>query len=354
MYKKIPAFEEGGILFKAENGLNKVASYEQHIPAKLAHVMKEIQANPDPRYAYLYDRAMGCGEVYGANNNGDWFGREELIRHHDTFEKHAKLYRHHKNKDPNNSYGDVLASAYNNSLDVVDLILRAPIEKVANDLADFESGKKQIQTSMGAKVPYDVCSICANKAKTRAQYCSHLKYQMLQTLRDGRRVFAKNPRPKFVDISIVLVHADNASIVLKKIASLKSATIKKNDVGQNVQRGVINQHVIDAVGHMNTWNAINTLHDSYGPLRPDEFKAVLEKDAGYIRHDIVPYVTFEKVAKLNIQTSGNEELSKVFKNIEMEPLNPCAVEKRAGLSQKEKTAYLQYRFTRGLSRDFIK
>lgn len=354
MYKEIPAFEEGGILFKAENALNKVAHYEEHIPPKLAHVMKEIQANPDPNYAYLYDRAMGCGEVYGANKNGDWFGREELIRHHDSFVKHAHLYRHHQNKDPSKASGDVMAAAYNDPLDVVDLILRAPIEKVASDIAAFESGKKMIQTSMGAKVPYDICSICGNKAKTRSQYCGHLKFQMLQTLRDGRRVFARNPRPRFVDISIVLVHADNASIVLKKIASLKSATIKKNDVGGNTRRGVINQHVIEAASTLGTADAIHTLHESYGPLRPDEFKAVLEKDASYIQRDIVPYVTFEKVPKIDMLGTVQEKLAHAFADIEMEPINSGAMEKRAGLSKMEKIAYLQYRIAKGLSRDFIK
>lgn len=354
MYKTIPSFEEGGILFKAEHGLNKVASYEEHIPTKLAQVMQQIKENPDPNYAYLYDRAMGAGEVYGPNNNGDWFGREELIRNHHTFEKNAKLYRHHQNKDPKNSIGDVIASAYNEPLDVVDLIIRAPIGNIAKDLDAFESGKRQIQTSMGAKVPYDICSICGNQAKTRSQYCSDLRFKMLQTLRDGRRVCAKNPRPNFVDISIVLIHADNASIVLKKIASLKSATIKKNDIGSNVQRGVINQDVIEAASCLDVADAIHTLHESYGPLRPDEFKAVLKKDAGYIQRDIVPYVTFEKVPELSLSGHCHEKLASAFKSIETVPVNSSAIEKRADLTRDEKIAYLQYRKSKGFSKDFIK
>src|SRR5262249_17689284 len=68
------------------------------------------------------------------------------------------------------------------------------------------------------RVPFDVCSICKNKARTRAEYCAHLRYQMRQTLPDGRQVCAINTLPRFFDISPVAVGAEKASHILKKVA----------------------------------------------------------------------------------------------------------------------------------------
>ena len=85
------------------------------------------------------------------------------------------------------------------------------------------------------KVSYDVCSICGNQAKTRAQYCDHLKIFMGRTMNDGRRVYAINPNPKFFDSSWVDRPAEVTAGVLAKVASMdgdkeadeKEAIIKK-------------------------------------------------------------------------------------------------------------------------------
>lgn len=61
------------------------------------------------------------------------------------------------------------------------------------------------------------CSICGNRAPTRAQYCDHLKFQMRDII-DGRKVCALNPSPKFFDISFVFRGADPTAFMLKKVA----------------------------------------------------------------------------------------------------------------------------------------
>ena len=357
MDKTIPGLKDASIIFDANEGLNKVASLGTFIPPKLAHHIQEIERNPDPSCVYLYDRALGAGEYYGANNNGDWFGEEMLKRDHETFEKSAHLYRHHQNKDPRNSIGDVVASAYNEPLHTVDLIIKAPLEKVAADISKFDAGK-QIQTSMGAKVPYDVCSTCGNRAKTRAQYCKHLRFQMLKVLPDGRQVFAKNEKGTFVDISIVLIHADPASVVLRKIASLnKSANMKKRDIGDNIEeRDVLNPHVVEAMDHMDRGDVLATLHAKQGILRPDEFQAILRKDAGCIRHGIIPYVTFSDVPKQAMAGRINYDLVNAFSEVPDMPLMKNASYQHADfLTRDEKRAYLTYRKAAGeFSRMFVR
>jgi len=73
---------------------------------------------------------------------------------------------------------------------------------------------------MGCKVKYDVCSICGHKYKTRKDYCVHTKTMMGKIFPDGRKVFVYNPRPRFFDISFVIIGADRTSYAMAKVASV--------------------------------------------------------------------------------------------------------------------------------------
>lgn len=59
------------------------------------------------------------------------------------------------------------------------------------------------------RVPYDICNCCEKKASTPANYCDHLKHNMLQYLPEFKKyAFAINDKPKFFDISAVEKPAD--------------------------------------------------------------------------------------------------------------------------------------------------
>lgn len=336
------------------SAMRKVASMGSFIPPDLERAIRSIQAAPDPKMVYLYDRALGAGEHYGPNNNGDWFGRQELINQHPTFVTDGALYRHHKSSGPN--IGDVMASAYNDRLDTVDLIIRAPVETLASDLEKLKKGGV-IATSMGARVKHDICSYCGNKARTRALYCDHLKRQMLQIFPGGKQVFAINPKPIFKDISIVVIPAAPESVVLRKIANLqevqrhsKAAEMKK-EVGSitsptydGENRDPIGGEAIDATNHMSRADALQTLHDASGPLRPDEFQAVMRKDASCIRPDIIPFVGFESVEKVYLSGRSMSKVANIIRNNVVQPLSSSARLSHADfLAPREKRAYLQYR-----------
>ena len=69
------------------------------------------------------------------------------------------------------------------------------------------------------KIPYDVCTICGNKAPTRKEYCDHLKYDMNRIDPEtGKQAAALNPSPRFFDSSWVLRPADRTGHMLKKVA----------------------------------------------------------------------------------------------------------------------------------------
>ncbi|MBP9826356.1 MAG: hypothetical protein KBF21_19165, partial [Thermoanaerobaculia bacterium] len=115
-----------------------------------------------------------------------------------------------------------------NSRRIIDGYLVTPIREISamyveTEVFNFEVEEDNSYLVDGmavhnCRVPYDRCSICDNRAKNRAEYCPHLRYQMNKILPDGRRVFAYNDKPKFFDISFVTIGAEKASHVLKKVA----------------------------------------------------------------------------------------------------------------------------------------
>lgn len=78
------------------------------------------------------------------------------------------------------------------------------------------------------KVPFDRCSICNHRSRTRAEYCEHLLYHMNQLWpspqdSDGRRSFAWNDDPCYFDQSFVHVRADQQSGIMSKVAAYREA-----------------------------------------------------------------------------------------------------------------------------------
>lgn len=185
---------------------------------------------PIPGHSIVYVLALGSWETYGENRNGDGFPehsynahmnppwiREEdtLVRHYKTFET-AHNFRHHRNSDPNKAVGRVLQAFWNPTMHRVELVVDLENSK-APDLAERIAAREFPPVSMGSRVPVDVCSICGNRAATRAQYCDHLKFQMRDVV-NGKKVAALNPSPKFFDISWVFRPADATAFMLKKVA----------------------------------------------------------------------------------------------------------------------------------------
>jgi hypothetical protein len=70
------------------------------------------------------------------------------------------------------------------------------------------------------KVPYDICTICGHKSKTRKDYCNCIRFiGMNKILDDGRRIGVINTYPRFFDISFVFIGADKTAKVMCKLGS---------------------------------------------------------------------------------------------------------------------------------------
>ncbi len=200
------------LLGAESQGLEKTAAAEE-----IMKFTKDMETKDDK--FYLHINAMGAGEFYGPNRNGDYFPEENLKQWHKTFETSpAHVFRHHVNKDPSIAIGKVIHSYYNDRMHRVELIAEVCKEAGAPELRAIEEGNYPM-TSMACNTPYDVCSICNNKARSRSEYCSHLATQLNTTMPDGKRVMSINSGPlKFFDISVVIRPADVTSSVLQKVA----------------------------------------------------------------------------------------------------------------------------------------
>jgi hypothetical protein len=199
----------------------------------------------DLKQIALLINALGASEHWGQNVNGDYFPWAGLIhdcRTHSgghavddftgrpippygypTFLE-AHPFVHHKNKDPGRAFGSVPVSCINRKMRRVELVALVDRDLAAKydaqNFVDRIDAGEFPDTSMGCRVPYDVCTICGNKSRTRDDYCACIKeFGMGFILPDGRKVGVINLHPRFFDISFVFVGADRTSKMMAKLGS---------------------------------------------------------------------------------------------------------------------------------------
>ena len=187
-------------------------------------------------HTLLWVAPVAALEKFSCNVNGDSFSKKACQDYHHTFLT-AHKFMEHANDDPSKGTGRPVASAYNEKMARIEILV--DIENDKNPLAMQKiANGEPIDTSMACRVDYDVCSICGNKATHRegpmpdennpdelntpgAGYCKHARYALSQFLDDGRRVYVDNPHPNFFDISEVKTAAEviARTMRLRKAAS---------------------------------------------------------------------------------------------------------------------------------------
>lgn len=199
--------------FNSSKGLIKAAA-----DSRISEFASTLTPHPDRIYIHIL--AMGAGEYFGANRNADYFPEDNLKQWFKTFETSpAHIFKHHINKDPSIAMGQVVFAIYNERMHRVEVIAWVDRQKAYDYVAKIERGEFPA-TSMACHTPFDTCSICKNKARSRAEYCVHLREKLGRTYPDGRKVMAINDGPlKFFDMSMVFRPADVTSGVLQKVAS---------------------------------------------------------------------------------------------------------------------------------------
>lgn len=263
---------------RADEVFEKVAS-----ATLLPEVVRYIDTlRPRQDAQYVLNNALGAGEWWGSNSNGDHFEEAGLIHkpedwtHNPLLDRikakncsyafptfyNAGIFPHHRNQDASKSLGEIELAAWNDVMKRVELVMRFDKDKCLahggvaawDKLADGQFP----DTSMGAKVKYDLCSVCTDLklydeaiatfdpkrhsnpgdaalefhkkllarggdgirglAPTRKTYCDHARKQMNHILPNGVKVWVRNPYPKFFDHSVVFIGADKTSKMMMKLA----------------------------------------------------------------------------------------------------------------------------------------
>jgi len=263
---------------------NEEAFHKFASPKLLPEVVRYIEElKPLRTSQYVLVNAMGAGEYWGSNSNGDHFPEAALIHApkewtgvptldkarfknwpygYPTFYR-AHPYAHHRNKDSSRAFGEVELAAWNDNMKRIELVVRVDEDKCQKfggaHVWDKLSQGQFVDVSMGTRVPWDRCSKCTDMrayhaaldtfdpsrhkhpgeavlevhkrkrakdgigirgiAVTRAEYCDHARNQMNKILPDGTKIFVYNDFPTFFDISFVFIGADKTAKTMLKIAS---------------------------------------------------------------------------------------------------------------------------------------
>ena len=260
----------------ADGVKTKDANISSLTPDMQEFILKEFK--PDPGYCYLVINALSDEETFGFNVNGDAMPRytkhgDPLLIHdgeshgYKTYELYGHWFHHHQNRDPSKAAGFVLHSSYDVPHGLVRVIVGIERDKDPETCANADRGIMPL-TSMGLKVAYDLCTVCAKEHGTRnltedyihewftdntlkskyptpgdfvlmhnsehikkhgrnipglsrwtSEYCEHLRYKMGSIDDTGFATYAVNHLPKLFDISKVFVNADKISQGLFKLAN---------------------------------------------------------------------------------------------------------------------------------------
>lgn len=128
----------------------------------------EIEQYPNSLYVKCF--AIKADE---ANDNGDYFSKNELKKATDTFVG-VPVFTNHQNTDVEKARGTVVHSWWDDSKNGIMIVARVDAEAYPQ-LARGIKQKYVIGTSMGAQVQYSICSVCHAKAESPDQYCSHIR-----------------------------------------------------------------------------------------------------------------------------------------------------------------------------------
>ena len=234
----VSTWGRNGRILRESTSLHKIAS----IKSPALDYIKNV--TPEPGKTIVLVVGLGDHETYGPNRNGDGFPSEPvagkidadqvLTKHYQSYKK-AHVFRHHVNSDPAKAIGRVKEAFWNPHMRRVEILEDFEHSK-APDLLEKIAAGEYPSKSLGCRIKYDVCTLCGNRAKTRQDYCDHLKYEMGKIdSHTGKQAAALNPSPDFFDSSWVIRPADRTGFMLKKVAYAHPYEIRSSyELGEEV------------------------------------------------------------------------------------------------------------------------
>lgn len=191
------------------NDFTKSAASRLFTPADLDLV------RPDDFHFLIHNIGMGDQETYGQNKNGDGWPKDACETRVHTFVSDGCFFREHRNRSKDEAIGQIKLAGFHPALRRVETVLWGD-KRLAEEEYEMAKAGKALSFSMSARVPWDECTCCGNRAKKASQYCHHLREQMNQWVPEFRKyAFAINRRPTFYDMSRVRTPADRIAHYLE-------------------------------------------------------------------------------------------------------------------------------------------
>lgn len=257
----------------------------------------------------------------GANDNGDFFSVEELLRERPHEGKTVRAYEtfvgvpfftNHQNQDVEQARGKIVNAFY----DLEQQTVFCDIMVDAKSYGPLARGIKEgyiKDVSMGTAVEYSLCSICANKASTPDQYCTHIRNHKGKKV-GGKKVYEINHGLKFIEISAVTDGAcENCKVeAILSPEDLKACTLKTANVANglvrmaNQNKAELNPDLQDALAWYNGaealvrfWNFKRATHGSLVKVASKEDLQAL-------------YEALQQLKKVTVKIINSEEVDYEF------------------------------------------
>lgn len=209
--------------------------------SKAVNVQRVAPLNPE----FSFYRVMGLHGDW-PNTNGDlfrWGSKSDatepellrLIREGSFDGKHVYQtfvgkgnYKDHNNSKVADAVGIILDAVPNHTVKGIELLVAVDRSKDPMLVRGIDSGYIT-DVSMGCRVAYSICKICANVAHNELEYCAHIKnwkgqnYSGPETGWKNVLACEDNRGVEFIEESWVTVGADTKAKHLEKIAALRVA-----------------------------------------------------------------------------------------------------------------------------------
>ena len=115
--------------------------------------------------------ALGDEERSGANRNGDGFSEADTKTAHAQFKDQGHVFTDHKNHDPKKAVGKVIATAHNDPMGRVELLVDVENKKLPDRYQEKIANGEDLSWSMGSLQQFDTCSFCKHNAPTAKDHC---------------------------------------------------------------------------------------------------------------------------------------------------------------------------------------
>jgi len=257
----------------------------------------------------------------GANDNGDYFSVEELLRERSHEGKTVRAYEtfvgvpfftNHQNQDVEQARGKIVNAFY----DLDQQTVFCDIMVDAKSYGPLARGIKEgyiKDVSMGTAVEYSLCSVCANKASTPDQYCTHIRNHKGKKF-GGKKVYEINHGLKFIEISAVTDGAcENCKVeAILNPEDLKACTLKAANVANglvrmaNQNKASLNPDLQDALAWYNGAEALVRFWNFKRATNGSLVKVASKEDLQAL------YEALQQLKKVTVKIINSEEVDYEF------------------------------------------